>query len=146
MIDVVSRSRDLPCHTRLIEMLTKIGRDADARELLRRFNPRPAILNRLDYLELQKFLLAIPVLDPQFTLKVLRWTRPFGVRKWADEFAADRLFAAAAAHETMHRPRMALRLYEQLLENGGFGELPKRSKVRVARLRAILPGTSSHSG
>ncbi len=53
-------------------------------------------------------------LDPARLLAVLRQTRPKLVRDWVEETEANRLHAAAAALEALHRPHQARLLWQRL--------------------------------
>jgi hypothetical protein len=53
--------------------------------------------------------------EPSLALRLLARTRARGVRRWADESDAWRIYAAARAHEALHRRRLAASLYRLAL-------------------------------
>jgi hypothetical protein len=50
-------------------------------------------------------------LEPRLTLRLLRMTRPRGVRSWKDEFEFHRFELAARAYEALHRSNKAIEMY-----------------------------------
>lgn len=57
-------------------------------------------------------------LTPALALKLVRQTRPKGVRRWADEQDGLRLMYAAAASERLHRRKKAAELYKLAIKVG----------------------------
>lgn len=55
--------------------------------------------------------------DPGPTLRLLRETRPAGVRDWLDEWDGNRVLAAATCLAHLRRPGQARRLYEIALRS-----------------------------
>lgn len=73
-------------------------------------------------------------LEPRLTLRLLRLTRPRGVRGWAQEFEFHRFELAARAYEALHRPNKAIELYRQ----AEGSSLPKQLRDQCSeRVRAL---------
>ncbi|MBT8494223.1 MAG: hypothetical protein KJO07_14295, partial [Deltaproteobacteria bacterium] len=73
---------------------------------------------------------------PADTLKLLRDSRPRGVRSWSDEESAERLVCAGLALETLHRPSQAAGCYQQASRAYGPTEVKRFARGRAKALEA----------
>jgi hypothetical protein len=71
---------------------------------------------------------------PSATLRLLRETRPRGVRSWRQETSAERLVAAGDALAALHRNKQARDLYERASSARGSKELKRHAAQRAAEL------------
>ncbi len=75
---------------------------------------------------------------PADALRILRESRATGVRSWdSKDEDVDRIELAARAHDALHRPAVARRLYEVLLDRAS-DYAKAEYRAHVARLNAIL--------
>jgi hypothetical protein len=75
-------------------------------------------------------------LDPGRLLAALRRSQETGVRDWLDDTDGDRLAAAAAALDALHRPRQAEALWRRLATSSEVeagGELRERARKELKR-------------
>jgi len=71
---------------------------------------------------------------PSAALRILRTTRPRGLRSWSQEVSAERLVCAAAALETLHRPAQARELYALGVKALGSKEVKRHARQRIKDL------------
>jgi hypothetical protein len=72
---------------------------------------------------------------PSAALRLLRDSRPRGVRSWADEESADRLVTAGLAFETLHRLGQAADCYQLAARSYGAAEVKRFARGRARALR-----------
>lgn len=59
-------------------------------------------------------------LAPSLVLRLLRETRPQGVRYWTQETNAHRLWVAGKAHVALHRKKKALEFFQRIIERRSY--------------------------
>lgn len=115
-----------------------LAREAGERELAARWVRRfAAHAHRADVLRWESSLAAEVVadLEPSLALRLLRQSRPRGVRRWADESDPYRLWTAARAHVALRRPRQAAKLYRRAAGiTWADTELRRQARRAAARL------------
>jgi hypothetical protein len=99
---------------RVAVLAHRAGNDAFAARVLNRHVVPDLVktIRRHGLYAIEAVLAVLAKLDPSTALRVLRMTRPQGVRDDEDETWADRRELLAAAHEQLGRPELARRLRE----------------------------------
>ncbi|WP_266222204.1 hypothetical protein [Paraliomyxa miuraensis] len=127
----------LPACQRLAHLLVDAGAESRARDVLAEPFVRALMLQHRQHRWMNPDALEqLAGFAPSRVLEVLRRTRPRGVRRWDDEASTDRLMAAGAAMEALHRRTQAIRMYRLAAAAHGSKADHKAARRRLRALEA----------